>query len=124
MITVLIPGALRELAGNRAEVRVEAGAGPLGATLAQLWVACPGIRDRVTDERGRVRPHVNVFVDGENIRYTGGLDTPVRDGAEILPDPRGQRRVTASRRATPSAGAGAAPRPRLPSPPGRPGTAP
>lgn len=82
-IVFMIPGALRELAGNRAEVSVEGGAGTLAAALVRLWSECPAIRDRVMTELGRVRPHINVFVDGENIRYSGGLDTPVRDGAEI-----------------------------------------
>ena len=44
----------------------------------------PALRDRVITERGDVRPHVNIFVDGEDIRYAGGLDAPVRDGAEIF----------------------------------------
>ena len=35
-------------------------------------------------ELGEVRPHVNIFVDGENIRYAGGLDAPVRDGSEVF----------------------------------------
>ena len=35
-------------------------------------------------ERGEVRPHVNIFVDGGNIRHAGGLAAPVRDGAEIV----------------------------------------
>lgn len=28
-------------------------------------------------------PHINIFVDGDNIRVSGGLDAPVRDGAEV-----------------------------------------
>jgi sulfur-carrier protein len=83
-IVFIIPGALRELAGNRAEVRVEAGPGPLSNALTHLWRECPAIRDRVITELGRVRPHVNIFVDGENIRDSGGLDTPVRPDAEIF----------------------------------------
>lgn len=39
--------------------------------------------DRVLTEQGEVRPHVNVFVGEESIRYTGGLATPLTDGAEI-----------------------------------------
>jgi molybdopterin converting factor small subunit len=42
------------------------------------------VRDRVITELGEVRPHVNIFVDGESIRDTGGLAAPVRDGAEIF----------------------------------------
>jgi molybdopterin converting factor small subunit len=83
-VTFIIPGALRELAGNRQEVRLEGADGPLSAALARLWTECPGIRDRVITERGAVRTHVNIFVDGENIKYVGGLDAPVRDGAEIF----------------------------------------
>ena len=42
-----------------------------------------GARDRVLDERGRVRPHVNVFVGADNVRDTGGLATRLADGAEL-----------------------------------------
>lgn len=83
-ITIVIPGPLRELAGNRTDVRIEDAAGTLGEALSRLWAECPAVRDRVMTERGEVRTHVNVFVDGENMRYTGGLATPVRDGAEIM----------------------------------------
>jgi sulfur-carrier protein len=83
-IVFMIPGALRELAGNRSEVRIEAPAGPLSAALARLWAECPAVRDRVMTETGRVRPHLNIFVDGENIRDAAGLDTAVSAEAEIF----------------------------------------
>ncbi len=83
-VLFVIPGALRELTGNRDEIRVEHAAGPLSAALGQLWAECPAIRDRVLTERGEVRPHINIFVDGDNIRFSGRLDTPVRDGAEVF----------------------------------------
>jgi len=34
-------------------------------------------------EQGQVREHINVFVGNEDVRYTGGLQTPIPDGAEI-----------------------------------------
>ena len=83
-VVFMIPGALRELARNRSEVRIEAPPGPLGAALTRLWSECPAIRDRVLTDVGRVRPHINIFVDGENIRETGGLDTAVRADSEIF----------------------------------------
>ena len=43
----------------------------------------PGVRDRVLTEQGQIREHINVFVGNEDTRYTGGLATPVRAGAEI-----------------------------------------
>lgn len=83
-LVFIIPGPLRELAGNRDEVRVEASAETVGDALNILWSHCPGVRDRVVTELGEVRQHVNVFVDGESIRYAGGLDTPVRGSSEIV----------------------------------------
>lgn len=80
----VIPGPLRELAGNRGEVRVGGRATSVAGALSLLWAEWPGLRDRVVNERGEVRLHVNIFVDGESIREANGLDTPVRDGAEIF----------------------------------------
>ncbi len=83
-LTFVIPGALREFSAGRADVRVEAPASTAGEALRALWRECPGARDRVMTERGEIRQHINVFVDGVNIRFAGGLDAPVADGAEII----------------------------------------
>jgi molybdopterin converting factor small subunit len=83
-VVFVLPGALRELAGNRDEVRVADAPPSVAAALALLWAECPAVRDRVIDELGALRPHINIFVDGEDIRYAGGLDAPVRDGAEVF----------------------------------------
>ena len=82
-VVFVLPGALRELAGDRDEVRLAGSPASVAAALALLWAECPAVRDRVVTELGEVRPHVNIFVDGEDIRYAGGLDAPVRDGAEV-----------------------------------------
>ena len=78
-----IPGALREFAGGRSQVEVEHPPATLNAALAALWRVCPGMRDRVVTEQGEIRPHVNIFVGEENIRYTGGLATRVTAEAVI-----------------------------------------
>ena len=78
-----IPGPLRELAGNRGQVKVDGRAESVSDALSLLWDRCPGVRDRVITEVGDVRPHVNIFVDGESIRDAEGLETRIRDGAEI-----------------------------------------
>jgi MoaD family protein len=80
----LVPGALRQFAGGLGEVQIQGDASTLADALALLWVRYPAMRDRVLTERGEVRPHVNIFVDGENVRYAGALAAPVRDGAEIV----------------------------------------
>lgn len=83
-VTFVIPGPLRELAVNRGEVRVDGAASSVADALSLLWSECPALRDRVVTERGELRQHINIFVDGESIRYSGGFGTAVRDGAEIF----------------------------------------
>ena len=54
-VLFVIPGALRGLAGNRDEIRVEAAAGPLSSALSRLWAECPALRDRVKELAGERR---------------------------------------------------------------------
>jgi len=82
-VTVAIPGALRPLTGGQARVALEGSPATVDQALDALFQAHPGGRDRILTEQGEVRPHVNVFVGFDSIRHTGGLQTAVRDGAEI-----------------------------------------
>lgn len=82
-VTFHIPGPLRSFADGRSQVELEAPAATLLEALQALWVACPGIRDRVVTEQGQIREHINVFVGNEDVRYTGGLTTPIPPGVEI-----------------------------------------
>ena len=82
-VSVWIPGYLRQFTGGLARVELEPAHASVGAALEALWDTHPGVRDRVVTERGEVRPHVNVFVGTESIRYLGGLDATLRDGDEI-----------------------------------------
>jgi MoaD family protein len=83
-LTVVISGPLREFAGNRGEVSLSGAPNNVSEALAQLWREYPGFRDRVITEMGDLRQHLNIFVDGEDIRWTGGFATSVRDGSEIV----------------------------------------
>ena len=80
----LIPGPLLEFSANRREVTLHGDAADVRSALALLWAECPGVRDRVLTERGDVRQHVNVFVDGDNIRDLDGLATKVSARSEIV----------------------------------------
>ena len=73
------PGAVDPERGSLAD-----GPHTVGAVLDTLRAEQPGVHDRLVTEQGRLRPHVNIFVDGENIRFTGGLGTAVKAGSEIL----------------------------------------
>jgi molybdopterin converting factor small subunit len=82
-ITVHLPGPLSAYAGGARRVVLSSSPGSVGEALAQLTALHPGVRDRVLDEQGRVRPHVNLFVDRESVRHTGGLETPLPAGATL-----------------------------------------
>lgn len=62
---VLIPSALRSYT-ERAEAH--ATGETLSAVLADLERAYPGIRFRMIDEQDRIRPHIRIFVNGEQVR--------------------------------------------------------
>jgi sulfur-carrier protein len=82
-ITFLIPGPLRPFSGGKSRVVIESSPTTLAEALEALWNRCPGMRGRVVTEQAQIRQHINVFVGKEDIRYTGGLQTPVPEGAEI-----------------------------------------
>ncbi len=82
-VTVHVPAALRQPGQAAAEVVLENAPGTVGGVLQALFAAQPGLRDRLVGETGQLREHVNLFVGTENVRYTGGFDTPVPDGAEV-----------------------------------------
>lgn len=82
-VTFHIPGALREFTDGRSKVEIEPSPGTLADALSALWTLYPGVRDHITTEQGQVREHINIFIGDEDIRYTGGLATPVPAGSEI-----------------------------------------
>jgi molybdopterin converting factor small subunit len=82
-VTIHLPGPLRPYAAGAGRVVLEATPATVAEAIAALGARHPGVRDRVLDEQGRVRPHVNVFVGSDSIRETDGLATPLSDGAEL-----------------------------------------
>ena len=78
-----IPAALREFAGGRSALDIDLAPATLNVILDRLWQHYPGLRDRIVNEQGQVRAHINIFVGDENIRYLGGLAAPVPAGAVI-----------------------------------------
>jgi molybdopterin converting factor small subunit len=68
-VRVYVPGPLRSYTGEKSAV--EAGGATMGEMLDGLDRAYPGIRFRMIDERGRIREHIKLFVNGEQIRDLG-----------------------------------------------------
>jgi molybdopterin synthase sulfur carrier subunit len=80
-VKVKIPTQLRAAAGGESDIEVEGGT--VGEVLDALFDRHGELRDRLSDGDGGLRRFVNVYVDGEDIRFTDGLDTPVEDGREV-----------------------------------------
>jgi molybdopterin converting factor small subunit len=82
-VTFHIPGPLREFTDGRSTIEIEQSPSNLADALSVLWKLYPGVRDRVATEQGQIREHVNIFIGDENVRYTGGLASPIGAGSEI-----------------------------------------
>ena len=85
MATVHLPGALRVYADGQRRIAVGLAGRPatVASVLDELGQAHPGVRQRVLDDRGELRRHVNVFVNGTSIRDLAGLATPVEEPDEV-----------------------------------------
>lgn len=83
MVTVALPGPLHAAAGGAARVTLDGAPGTVAEALEALFRLHPRLRERIVTERGELRPHVNVFVGRESIRWSGGLATPVPADAVI-----------------------------------------
>ena len=81
MPSVLIPTPLRKLTNDLEEVSA-AGAN-VGELLDNLDKAFPGLKDRVCDEAGAIRRFVNIYVNGEDVRFLDEKATVVKDTDEI-----------------------------------------
>ena len=80
-ITVKLPTQLRAAAGGASTVAVDGQT--VGAALEALYAQHPELRDSLSDGDGGLRRFVNVYVDGEDVRFGDGLRTPLTDGGEI-----------------------------------------
>ncbi len=84
MVAFHIPGSLRGFADGAGLVEIDCAPDTARDALEVLFARCPGLRDRVLDEQGGLRPHVNVFVGDECVRFTGGLETPMSGAREVF----------------------------------------
>lgn len=84
MITVELPKALGLTVDGKSMVRIHEPCSTVRDVLSALGKRAPNVLDRIVDERGNLREHVNVFTNGENIRFLQGSTTPTPDGTDIL----------------------------------------
>jgi len=80
-VMVRIPTPLRRITGGEDKVSVEGDS--LVDVIASLEGRFPGIKARICDDQGQIRNFVNVYVNGEDVRFENGLDTATSAGDEI-----------------------------------------
>ncbi len=83
MLRVFVSGHLETFTGGETEFSLGGGPGTVAEVLASLWGRSPALRDRILNEQGEIRQHVNVFYDGRDVRTLNGLQTPIDDGSEL-----------------------------------------
>ncbi|WBL35592.1 MoaD/ThiS family protein [Tepidiforma flava] len=80
-VNVRIPQPLRPLTGNQSTVTADGAT--LEALVANLESAYPGIKERMVDEAGQIRRFVNIYVNGDDVRFLDGMQTALKDGDEV-----------------------------------------
>jgi MoaD family protein len=80
-VTVKLPTQLRDAAGGHAALQADGAT--VGEVLDAVYAQHDELRERLTDGGGGLRRFVNVYVDGEDIRFSDGLETPVAGAREV-----------------------------------------
>jgi molybdopterin synthase sulfur carrier subunit len=90
-VQVVLPGVLADLAGGQKHFDIDLTDATVGGLLDVLAAEHPLLGRRIRDETGRLRRFVNVYVDGDDVRFEQGVATTVRDGAvvQVLPSVAG-----------------------------------
>jgi len=80
-ITIRIPAPLRSLTGNAQTV--EGSGSSVSECIDYIEGRYPGLKERLSDNGSELRRFINIYVNGEDIRFLSGLQTPVKDGDEL-----------------------------------------
>jgi len=98
-IKVLIPTPLQKLTNGKPEIELsniscctdvnpettssDTNAGNISKLIDELDAKYSGLKERICDENGKIRRFINIYVNGEDIRFLQGENTKVEDGAEV-----------------------------------------
>ena len=80
-IMVRIPTPLRKVTNGDDKVTVEGAT--LGLLIDSMESQYPGIKGRLCDDQGQLRNFVNIYVNGEDVRFLDGLGTATNTGDEV-----------------------------------------
>lgn len=80
-VLVRIPTPLRRMTNGLDKVEVESS--DLAGMVESLESSYPGFKERLIDENGELRYFVNIYINGEDVRFLQGLETSTQTGDEV-----------------------------------------
>ena len=80
---VFLSGHLKAFSGGKTEFVFDDGPHTVADALKSLWLERSALRDRIINERGEIRQHVNIFYEGQDVRRLSGLETTIGPDAEL-----------------------------------------
>lgn len=80
-VLVKIPTPLRPLTGDKDAVDGQGAS--LGECMSGLTAAYPGLKERLFGDDGQLRRFINVYINGEDVRFLNGLESPLKQGDEV-----------------------------------------
>jgi molybdopterin synthase sulfur carrier subunit len=80
-VQVRVPTPLRRFTGGAEQVNADGAS--IVALVNDIEHNHPGIKERICDDQGNIRRFVNIFVNGDDIRFLDNLETVLKDGDEV-----------------------------------------
>ena len=77
-LTVFLSGHLKSFSNGELQVQLDGEFANVADALDSLWKIHPALRDRVLNEQGEIRQHVNIFVGSDDVKHLQGLGTKLR----------------------------------------------
>ena len=80
-VLIRIPTPLRRMTNGEAKVEIDSS--DVGDMVEKLDSSYPGFKARLVDENGDLRYFVNIYLNGEDVRFLQGLATTTKSGDEV-----------------------------------------
>ena len=80
-VSIRIPSPLKKLAGGQDVVKTEGKT--VGEAVQRLVRTYPDLKERLMDEQGILRRFINIYVNGEDVRFIQGLEMPLKEGDQL-----------------------------------------
>lgn len=77
-VIVHLSGHLKSFAGGEVAVDLSGDFARVSDALTSLWRVHPALRDRILNEQGEIRQHVNIFVGSDDVKRLKGLQTAIK----------------------------------------------